>query len=146
MIPSWLSFKNEKHPFRETGAIIISNRAWPSLDFITSESLSLKKELGGIGCYHGEGKSIVVDDFIQVRSFLLKNASFSISPNVMKSASEFHCSNKVPLIFHTHPSGNLEPSMNDRAISIKGGTIGCVISGIGTRCYAGTRDVPVVAR
>lgn len=106
------------------------------------ESNLLGKELGGIGCYRFNSGNIDVFDFVQLRGDILNGASYSFDKKAVLLTSEFHCSNKIPLLFHTHPSGSISPSKQDRLISSINKNPGCVVTTGGMSCYAGNDDIP----
>jgi len=130
--------------FKKTSNIVVLPSSSISLRAIRSESHASGKEIGGVSCYKQDGDRVIVRDFIQLRPSSLNDGSFSFNEISVKSASDYLCSNRKPMMFHTHPSGNSAPSKKDRDVSISTGIPGCVVTASRISCYDGARDLPVL--
>lgn len=123
--------------------VIITKNVASELDRLFTTSSILEKEIGGVLCHSIRDGKMFLRDVIPMYGSLLRKTSYSYDTNAASLASSFRCSNEIPVIFHTHPSGNNQPSHQDRLTSISTGWIGCIVAGNGISCYDGKKDIDV---
>lgn len=124
--------------------IIIPRPVKSELERLYTASSILQREMGGVLCHDIRGDKMVIRDVVQVSGSLLQESSYSYNTGTVDLVSRFFCSNPVPVMFHTHPSGNPAPSMQDRMTSSKLGTVGCIVAGSRMSCYKGQHDIPIL--
>jgi hypothetical protein len=125
------------------GSITMTRDAERAIGRMVNESDDLQSEVGGIACYELSGSHAVINDIIPMKMGMLSEDRFPVSTRALKSSSRFFCSNDVPILVHTHPSGESRLSSADISFSKKNDAVICAIAGTGVHCNAGDRGIGI---
>lgn len=133
-------YRMSVHPFKDVEYIRVDPFPAMIIENMADESNLLSKELGGIGCIVKNGRGATITDFKQVRQ-RLRSDSYSWNEKTLESATINTCPSGQSALFHTHPSGSIDPSNADRVASVMHGIIGCVVVGSDISCHVGHKDI-----
>ena len=130
----------------EVKEIVVPRAVASEFSRLLDMSSMIGREIGGIMCYSIDGSRMVLRDVINMTGSVLRESSYSYNPVAVDIASNLHCSNQFPAMFHTHPSGNPNPSIQDRRDSKATGHVNCVVTRSRLDCFLGDNDIPVTFR
>jgi len=134
---------DRRSPMSSIGSISLTRDAKYAMGRMVKESDNLQSEVGGIACYDLSGSRAIIKDIIPMTMGLLSENHFPVSTTALKSSSRFFCSNDVPILVHTHPSGQSMLSSADMSFSKKNDAIICAVAGTNVRCGAGDRGIGI---